>query len=161
MTSTLQGELRCEELQVRAGRAPGRRRLGYLFITGFQRSAATQVTLAPWRREQRAAAWATSACSWAAAPSSRVPSSGPVPPPADFAITDGQRVLRVRYTGSTVLPDTFKRRPRWCWREGTWLPGPVRRQGGVRQVPSKYEGQDYQGHVDAAEHADPLSRISP
>jgi cytochrome c-type biogenesis protein CcmE len=68
----------------------------------------------------------------------------------DFTVTDGERVLRVRYTGSAVLPDTFKDRAQVVL-EGRYLAAQDLFDAKVvfAKCPSKYEGQDYQGHVQA------------
>ena len=68
----------------------------------------------------------------------------------EFTITDGDRVMKVRYRGNGVLPDTFKDKAQVVL-EGHYN---NKKQFFEAQVvfakcPSKYEGQDYQGHVEA------------
>lgn len=67
-----------------------------------------------------------------------------------FTVTDGDRVLLVRYTGNAVLPDTFKDRAQVVL-EGRYHPVGQRFEADVvfAKCPSKYEGQSYDGHVDA------------
>jgi cytochrome c-type biogenesis protein CcmE len=68
----------------------------------------------------------------------------------EFTITDGEQVLQVRYKGNGVLPDTFKDKALVVL-EGHYN---AEKQFFDAQVvfakcPSKYEGQDYEGHVEA------------
>ena len=67
-----------------------------------------------------------------------------------FVITDGQRRLQVRYTGNAVLPDTFKDRAQVVL-EGRYDAGARRFEADVvfAKCPSKYEGETYDGHVEA------------
>lgn len=73
-----------------------------------------------------------------------------------FTITDGLHTLQVRYTGNTVLPDTFKDEAIVVL-EGHYL---VDQQFFDAQVvfakcPSKYEGQSYEAHVEAMNQQQP------
>ncbi|MFH1572321.1 MAG: cytochrome c maturation protein CcmE [Gemmatimonadota bacterium] len=67
-----------------------------------------------------------------------------------FAVTDGQRVLPVRYTGNAVLPDTFKDQAQVVL-EGRYDTGRGRFEADVvfAKCPSKYEGKSYDEHVEA------------
>lgn len=67
-----------------------------------------------------------------------------------FQITDGERLLAVRYTGNTVLPDTFKDKAQVVI-EGRFLPAQERFEAEVvfAKCPSKYEGESYDDHVEA------------
>lgn len=68
----------------------------------------------------------------------------------EFTITDGEHTLQVRYTGSTVLPDTFKDKAIVVL-EGHFQPDQnfFEAQVVFAKCPSKYEGQNYEDHVDA------------
>lgn len=68
----------------------------------------------------------------------------------EFTITDGEHTLQVRYTGSTVLPDTFKDKAIVVL-EGHYKSDQNLFDAQVvyAKCPSKYEGQNYQDHVDA------------
>ncbi len=68
----------------------------------------------------------------------------------EFLVTDGDRRLRVRYRGNSVLPDTFKDQAQVVM-EGHYDRGSDHFDAQVvfAKCPSKYEGQDYQGHIDA------------
>ena len=68
----------------------------------------------------------------------------------EFAITDGQHTLRVRYVGHTVLPDTFKDEALVVL-EGEYHPADQTFAADLvfAKCPSKYEGQSYEGHVQA------------
>lgn len=68
----------------------------------------------------------------------------------EFTITDGQHTLQVRYTGSTVLPDTFKDKAIVVL-EGHYKPDQnfFDAQVVFAKCPSKYEGQNYEAHVEA------------
>ena len=67
-----------------------------------------------------------------------------------FQITDGDRRLAVRYTGNSVLPDTFQDRAQVVL-EGRFVPAQQRFEAEVVQAkcPSKYEGQSYDDHPEA------------
>ena len=64
-----------------------------------------------------------------------------------FQITDGERLLEVRYTGNAVLPDTFQDRAQLVM-EGRFVPERGRFEAEVvmAKCPSKYEGQNYDDH---------------
>lgn len=68
----------------------------------------------------------------------------------EFTITDGQHTLQVRYSGSTVLPDTFKDKAIVVL-EGHYKPDQnfFDAQVVFAKCPSKYEGQSYEDHADA------------
>ena len=68
----------------------------------------------------------------------------------EFLITDGSRTMRVRYSGSTVLPDTFKDKSMVVL-EGHYLASQEIFDAKVvfAKCPSKYEGQDYEAHIEA------------
>ena len=70
----------------------------------------------------------------------------------EFLITDGERNLRVRYRGNSVLPDTFKDQAQVVL-EGHYDDGADQFDAQVvfAKCPSKYEGKDYQDHVDTME----------
>jgi cytochrome c-type biogenesis protein CcmE len=68
----------------------------------------------------------------------------------EFTITDGEHSLKVRYTGNAVLPDTFKDKAlvvlegEYHQTNNTFTADVV-----FAKCPSKYEGQSYDGHVQA------------
>ena len=68
----------------------------------------------------------------------------------EFEITDGQHTLRVRYIGHAVLPDTFKDEALVVL-EGEYQPADRIFDADIvfAKCPSKYEGQSYEGHVQA------------
>lgn len=68
----------------------------------------------------------------------------------EFDITDGLHTLRVRYSGNTVLPDTFKDEALVVL-EGHYLADEHLFDAQVvfAKCPSKYEGQSYEAHVEA------------
>lgn len=68
----------------------------------------------------------------------------------EFVITDGQRTLRVRYVGHTVLPDTFKDEALVVLEGEYHLADHIFAADLVfAKCPSKYEGQSYEGHMQA------------
>jgi|TARA_B110000263_G_scaffold174783_1_gene152702 cytochrome c-type biogenesis protein CcmE len=69
-----------------------------------------------------------------------------------FQITDGERLMQVRYTGNAVLPDTFQDRAQLVM-EGHFLPDQSRFEAEVvmAKCPSKYEGQNYDDHRAAVD----------
>ncbi len=73
-----------------------------------------------------------------------------------FTITDGIHTLQVRYTGNTVLPDTFKDAALVVL-EGHYLPDQnfFDAQVVFAKCPSKYEGQSYEAHVEAMKQEQP------
>jgi len=79
-----------------------------------------------------------------------------------FTVTDGDRLLAVRYVGDAVLPDTFKDRAQVVL-EGRYHPGgPAgehRFEADVifAKCPSKYEGGDYDLHLEAQSGLQPGS----
>ncbi len=68
----------------------------------------------------------------------------------EFTVTDGDRTLEVRYTGSGLLPDTFQD-DALVVLEGRLVPGHEGFDADLvyAKCPSKYEGQSYEGHVEA------------
>ena len=67
-----------------------------------------------------------------------------------FKVADDRNSLFVRYTGNTVLPDTFKDEALVVM-EGYYDPTAHQFDAQVvfAKCPSKYEGEDYQDHVVA------------
>lgn len=125
--------------------------LFYLFLTGFQQSSSMHATLENLMAEvgnnhldgQRIQLGGSTvvpgSIAWDKYKSS-----------AEFDITDGERTLHVRYIGSALLPDTFKDEAMVVL-QGEYS---AERQTFDAEVvfakcPSKYEGQDYEGHVQA------------
>ena len=68
----------------------------------------------------------------------------------EFTITDGEHTLKVRYVGNAVLPDTFKDEALVVL-EGQFHQTDQIFSADVvfAKCPSKYEGQSYDGHVQA------------
>lgn len=68
----------------------------------------------------------------------------------EFTITDGEHTLKVRYVGNAVLPDTFKDKALVVL-EGQYHQTDQTFSAEVvfAKCPSKYEGQSYEGHVQA------------
>ena len=123
----------------------------YLFATGVQQSSAMHLTL-PGLMDQLAQKSLNN---------QRIQLGGSTVVPGsikwdeyhhrpEFTITDGEHTLLVRYTGSTVLPDTFKDKAIVVL-EGHYQPDQniFDAQVVFAKCPSKYEGQSYQDHVDA------------
>jgi len=123
--------------------------LGFLFITGFQQSTARHMTLASLLEEgvgrdlegQRlqlgGATVIPGSIQWDEYRSRPV-----------FTITDGERTLRVRYTGHGALPDTFKDQAQVVLEGQYDAPRNLFEAEVVfAKCPSKYEGQTYEGHV--------------
>lgn len=75
----------------------------------------------------------------------------------EFTITDGEHTLQVRYSGSTVLPDTFKDKAIVVL-EGHYKSDQQLFDAQVvfAKCPSKYEGQSYDDHADAVNEKQPL-----
>ncbi|MCC7263106.1 MAG: cytochrome c maturation protein CcmE [Candidatus Latescibacteria bacterium] len=75
----------------------------------------------------------------------------------EFTITDGEHSLQVRYSGSTVLPDTFKDKAIVVL-EGHYRADQQLFDAQVvfAKCPSKYEGQSYDDHADALNEKQPL-----
>lgn len=67
-----------------------------------------------------------------------------------FAVTEGDCRLQVRYTGTALLPDTFKEGSPVIL-EGHYVKAKDVFEAEVvfAKCPSKYEGQSYEGHVTA------------
>ncbi len=67
-----------------------------------------------------------------------------------FTVGDGERTLQVRYSGNSVLPDTFQDEALVVM-EGRYLPRQRLFDADIifAKCPSKYEGQSYEGHVEA------------
>ena len=68
----------------------------------------------------------------------------------EFTVGDGERTLQVRYSGNSVLPDTFQDEALVVM-EGRYLPRQRLFDADIifAKCPSKYEGQSYEGHVEA------------
>ena len=68
----------------------------------------------------------------------------------EFTVGDGERTLRVRYSGNAILPDTFQDEAPVVM-EGRFLPQQRLFDADIifAKCPSKYEGQSYEGHVEA------------
>jgi len=75
----------------------------------------------------------------------------------DFTITDGEHQLQVRYTGNTVLPDTFKDKAIVVL-EGHYKADQQLFDAQVvfAKCPSKYEGQSYDDHMKTLNEKQPL-----
>lgn len=125
--------------------------LFYLFLTGFQQSSSTHMTLQH----------LVEAASEDELQGQRIQLGGSTVVPgsiqwdkykssAEFDITDGQQKLRVHYVGNAVLPDTFKDEALVVL-EGEYVAANNSFAAEVvfAKCPSKYEGQDYDGHVQA------------
>lgn len=130
--------------------------LFYLFLTGFQQSSSTHMTLQS----------LTEAAQSDGLKGQRIQLGGSTIVPgsiqwdkyqssAAFDITDGQRTMRVQYVGSAVLPDTFKDEALVVL-EGEYVAAKSSFDAEVvfAKCPSKYEGQDYDGHVQAMKNQD-------
>jgi cytochrome c-type biogenesis protein CcmE len=125
--------------------------LFYLFLTGFQQSSSMHATLQSLTEEVGNGNLAGQRIQLGG--STVVPGSiawDKYKSSAEFDITDGERTLHVRYVGSAVLPDTFKDEAMVVL-QGEY--DAERRSFDAEVVfakcPSKYEGQDYEGHVQA------------
>ena len=120
----------------------------YLFVAGVQQSTATHMTL-------------QTLLSKSLVEGQRIQLGGSTVVPGsiewdqyrsrpEFTITDGDRTLRVRYVGHAVLPDTFKDKAlvvldgEYRETDHTFAANVV-----FAKCPSKYEGQSYDGHVQA------------
>ena len=130
--------------------------LFYLFLTGFQQSSSTHMTLQS----------LTEAAQEDGLKGERIQLGGSTIVPgsiqwdkyqssAAFDITDGERTMRVQYVGNAVLPDTFKDEALVVL-EGEYVAGNNSFDAEVvfAKCPSKYEGQDYDGHVQAMKNQD-------
>ena len=69
---------------------------------------------------------------------------------SQFTVTDGDHTLQVKYTGSGVLPDTFKDKSQVVL-EGYYDPAVQLFDAKIvfAKCPSKYEGESYEDHVEA------------
>ena len=130
--------------------------LFYLFLTGFQQSSSTHMTLQS----------LTEAAQKDGLKGERIQLGGSTIVPgsiqwdkyqssAAFDITDGERTMRVQYVGNAVLPDTFKDEALVVL-EGEYVAVNNSFDAEVvfAKCPSKYEGQDYGGHVQAMKNQD-------
>ena len=130
--------------------------LFYLFLTGFQQSSSTHMTLQS----------LTEAAQKDGLEGERIQLGGSTIVPgsiqwdkyqsrAAFDITDGERTMRVQYVGNTVLPDTFKDKALVVL-EGEYVAARNSFDAEVvfAKCPSKYEGQDYGGRVQAMKNQD-------
>ena len=68
----------------------------------------------------------------------------------EFLVTNGKQTIKVKYKGNAVLPDTFQVKAQVVL-EGHYLAdqGLFEAQVIFAKCPSKYEGQSYEGHVEA------------
>ena len=126
--------------------------LFYLFLTGFQQSYSLHMTLQTLaekgdelegRRIQLGGSTVVpGSIAWDKYHSS-----------AEFDIIGGERTLHIRYVGNAVLPDTFKDKAMVVL-EGQYHTAQRTFDAEVvfAKCPSKYEGQDYEGHVQAMEN---------
>ncbi len=120
----------------------------YLFVAGVQQSTATHMTLqilmdgtidASQRIQLGGSTVVPGSIEW-----DRYRSR------PEFVITDGQHTLRVRYVGHAVLPDTFKDEALVVLEGEYHSADQVFAADTVfAKCPSKYEGQSYEGHVQA------------
>ena len=130
--------------------------LFYLFLTGFQQSSSTHMTLQS----------LTEAAQEDGLKGERIQLGGSTVVPgsiqwdkyqssAAFDITDGERTMRVQYVGNAVLPDTFKDEALVVL-EGEYVAANNSFDAEIvfAKCPSKYEGQDYDGHVQAMKNQD-------
>jgi cytochrome c-type biogenesis protein CcmE len=125
--------------------------LFYLFLTGFQQSSSMHATLQTLMAEMGNSHLEGQRIQLGG--STVVPGSiawDKYKSSAEFDITDGERTLHVRYVGSAVLPDTFKDEAVVVL-QGEYNPTHQAFDAEVvfAKCPSKYEGQDYGGHVQA------------
>jgi cytochrome c-type biogenesis protein CcmE len=123
----------------------------YLVVTGFQQSSATHLTLSSLLQE--AGRNGLQGKRFQVGGSTVVPGSidwDEYHSRPEFTITDGQRTLRVRYTGHAVLPDTFRDEAQVVL-EGEYDAAGKTFEAQVvfAKCPSKYEGQNYEDHVEA------------
>ena len=125
--------------------------LAYLFLTGFQQSTSTHVTLASLRAGADREAWAAQRLQvggcYVAEGSIQWDRYHHRP---EFTVTDGKNTLRVHYTGNGVLPDTFKDQSSVVL-EGHYLASQNIFDAKVifAKCPSKYEGQSYELYTEA------------
>ena len=124
--------------------------LAYLVLAGFQQSQATHMTVS-----QLVARAATESLG-----DLRIQLAGNVVEGsidwdeyhhrAQFLVIEGGRQMKVDYTGSAVLPDTFKDGSPVVL-EGRYRPDAAMFEAEVvmAKCPSKYEGQSYDDHTPA------------
>lgn len=76
----------------------------------------------------------------------------------EFQISDGESQIAVRYTGNAVLPDTFQDRAQVVI-EGHFRPDDGRFDAEIvfAKCPSKYEGQNYEDHVEVLDESAPAT----
>ena len=120
----------------------------YLVTTGFQQSAATHLTLSSLLQE--ADSRDLRGQRFQVGGSTVLPGSiewDEYHSRPEFTITDGQRTLKVRYTGHAVLPDTFRDEAQVVL-EGEYDAADEIFEAQVifAKCPSKYEGQNYEDH---------------
>ena len=125
--------------------------LTYLFVTGVQQSAATHMTLqllTEYMEEQDLGHQRIQLGGCTVVEGSIQWDQYRHRP--EFDVTDGTRTLRVRYSGKTVLPDTFQDKSQVVL-EGSYHADQDIFDAKVvfAKCPSKYEGQSYEGHVEA------------
>ena len=125
--------------------------LGFLLVRGFEEPTATHLTLNTLSQKIGTNTW----------DDQRIQLGGSTVVPGsikwdkyrhrpEFSITDGQHTLQVRYTGNAVLPDTFRDESQVVL-EGRYNSAHSLFEAQVvfAKCPSKYEGQSYEGHVQA------------
>ena len=120
----------------------------YLFVAGVQESTATHMTLQTLLGESLDADRRIQLGGGTVVPGSIEWDAYRSRP--EFTITDGEHTLKVRYVGHAVLPDTFKDEALEVL-EGQYHPTDQVFAADVvfAKCPSKYEGQSYEGHVEA------------
>jgi len=123
----------------------------YLVVTGFQQSSATHLTLSSLLQEADRSN--LQGKRFQVGGSTVLPGSiewDEYHSRPEFTVTDGQRTLKVRYTGHAVLPDTF-RDEALVVLEGEYNAAKETFEAQVifAKCPSKYEGQNYEDHMQA------------
>ena len=122
----------------------------YLFAAGFQNAQATHLTVSKLMAKGGAESWENI----------RLQMGGNVVEGSiqwdkfrhrpTFLVAEGGKTLTVRYVGNNMVPDTFKDgspvvlEGRYVVGEGVFAAEVI-----MAKCPSKYEGQDYEGHTAA------------
>lgn len=125
--------------------------MGYLFVSGVHQSAAAHTTVTALLEAQAPPVPA----------SRRLQLGGSMVVPGSivwdqyrsrpaFVVTDGQHTLRAQYVGNATLPDAFQDRAQLVL-EGRYDAAARIFYAEVvyAKCPSKYEGQTYEGHIEA------------
>jgi cytochrome c-type biogenesis protein CcmE len=120
----------------------------YLFVAGVQQSTATHMTLQTFLNKSLVEGQRIQLGGSTVVPGSIEWDQYRSRP--EFTITDGDHTLRVRYVGNAVLPDTFKDKALVVL-EGEYREADHTFAANVvfAKCPSKYEGQSYDGHIQA------------